>query len=55
MTARLYDERKPLEPTYSTIPASQTGEVYATGEISGTEELMHAPPGYVFLVNEVLY
>ncbi|CAE7212362.1 dimethylaniline monooxygenase [Pyrenophora teres f. teres] len=51
----LYDERKPLEPSYSTLPVSQTGNTYASDESEDNKRLLHAPPGpcYVGLRNNV--
>jgi hypothetical protein len=43
---RLYDERKPLEPVYSTVPISKTCSAYTESETSDIERLIHAPPGY---------
>lgn len=44
---RLYDERKPLEPSYSTVPISKTVTTYTGEESEDLERLLHAPPGLV--------
>ncbi|KAL6161301.1 hypothetical protein ACJBU6_00421 [Exserohilum turcicum] len=51
----LYDERKPLEPSYSTVPISKTVTTYTGEESEDLERLLHAPPGpcYVGLRNNV--
>ncbi|KAH6639041.1 dimethylaniline monooxygenase [Boeremia exigua] len=53
----LYDERKPLEPAYSSIPLSKAGSAYTKEEVDDleVERLLHAPPGpcYVGLKNNV--
>ncbi|KAI1509794.1 Flavin-binding monooxygenase [Pyrenophora tritici-repentis] len=51
----LYDERKPLEPSYSTIAVSQAGITCSSEESEDIERLLHAPPGpcYVGLRNNV--
>ncbi|KAJ6280460.1 major facilitator superfamily domain-containing protein [Bipolaris maydis] len=43
----LYDERKPLEPLYSTVPISKTGSTYASEDTEDAERRIHAPPGQV--------
>jgi hypothetical protein len=45
MRCRLYDEKKPLEPVYSAVPISQTGDQYTIGDSKDIEQLVHAPPG----------
>ncbi|KAF2826865.1 dimethylaniline monooxygenase [Ophiobolus disseminans] len=51
----LYDERKPVEPSYSTLPISQVGRTHTSGHSEDLERLLHAPPGpcYVGLKNNV--
>jgi hypothetical protein len=46
----LYDERKPLEPAYFSVPISKAGSVYTDGDLDDLERLKHAPPGYVIIV-----
>ncbi|KAJ4993415.1 putative flavin dependent monooxygenase [Stagonosporopsis vannaccii] len=52
-----YDERKPLEPAYPSVPPSKAGSEYSKDgfEDSEVEGLLHAPPGpcYVGLKNNV--
>lgn len=42
---RLYDERKPLEPSYSPSSVSQAGTTYLHEDSEDMEKLLHAPPG----------
>ncbi|USP82723.1 hypothetical protein yc1106_09997 [Curvularia clavata] len=51
----LYDERKPLEPSYSASPISQVESAYLQEDSEDVEKLLHAPPGpcYVGLKNNV--
>ncbi len=48
--SRFYDERKPLEPEYPSVPPSKAGGVYAKEKFSDVEleRLLHAPPGCVY-------
>ncbi|KAG9192788.1 hypothetical protein G6011_11522 [Alternaria panax] len=50
-----YDERKPLEPSYSDATRSRADSVHASEELEDVERLLHAPPGpcYVGLKNNV--
>ncbi|KAJ8108186.1 hypothetical protein OPT61_g8351 [Boeremia exigua] len=52
-----YDERKPLEPEYPSVPSSKAGSGYAKENIGDVEleRLIHAPPGpcYIGLKNNV--
>ncbi|KAH8731955.1 dimethylaniline monooxygenase [Phaeosphaeriaceae sp. PMI808] len=51
----LYDERKPLDPVYESIPVSKVSGTYLMDEASEHETLIHAPPGpcYIGLRNNV--
>ncbi|KAB2102977.1 Flavin-containing monooxygenase [Alternaria gaisen] len=50
-----YDERKPLEPSYSSAKRSRADSVHASEDLEDVESLLHAPPGpcYVGLKNNV--
>ncbi|RYN47645.1 hypothetical protein AA0114_g7622 [Alternaria tenuissima] len=50
-----YDERKPLEPSYSSAKRSRADSVHASEDLEEVESLLHAPPGpcYVGLKNNV--
>lgn len=52
---RLYDERKPLEPLYSTVPISKTGSTYASEDTEDAERRIHAPPGQVQMFEHCVY
>ncbi|OAL00080.1 FAD/NAD(P)-binding domain-containing protein, partial [Phaeosphaeriaceae sp. SRC1lsM3a] len=51
----LYDERQPLDASYSTVPVSQVADEYTIGDAKDIEQLIHAPPGpcYIGLKNNV--
>ncbi|KAJ4309458.1 hypothetical protein N0V94_008926 [Neodidymelliopsis sp. IMI 364377] len=52
-----YDERKPLDPVYPSVPASKAGVTYIKEGVKDVdlERLLHAPPGpcYIGLKNNV--
>ncbi|KAF3045965.1 hypothetical protein E8E12_009293 [Didymella heteroderae] len=52
-----YDERKPLEPAYSSVAPSEAGSSYTKENVEDleVEKLLHAPPGpcYIGLKNNV--
>ena len=43
---RRFEERKPLDPSYSTVQISQAESTDPDREVKDFEKLLHAPPGY---------
>lgn len=42
---RLYDERRPLEPSYPSVKPSQAEDYPLNENDSAQRDLLHAPPG----------